>query len=491
MELRPHQTRTLLGLRQSLGKGNRGVMVQLPTGAGKTIIAAEIVKLARGKGNRVCFVVPSLSLIKQTCERFFSYGIDATEISIIQSDHPETDYSKPIQVASRDTLARRRLPNVDLVIIDEAHQWHKCYAKWFDAPISSHIPFVGLSATPWRQGLGNYYSDLIIGSTIQELTDQGYLSPFRVFAPSKPDLQKVKVTAGDYNGKQLAEVMNRKTLIGDQVQNWLANGQNRPTIAFCVDRAHAQAMQSEFVKAGVNCGYVDSYTDLDERQSIADKFHSGDYSVVTSVGCLTTGVDWDVRCIILARPTNSKMLFVQMIGRGLRTAEGKDYCLIFDHSDTHQRLGFVTDININHLDTGEQGESKRVTAIQEKKPSECPSCKFMRPVGVHICPECSFAPTRQSNIETVEATLEEINRSIKKANRVTTREEKQQFYSELCGYETQKNYKYGWAANQYRGKFGVWPNDYQPEPLAPTQSTLNWIRSRQIAYAKRTRKYAA
>jgi superfamily II DNA or RNA helicase len=114
-----------------------------------------------------------------------------------------------------------------------------------------------------------------------------------------------------------------------------------------------------------------------ERIEVRRKFASGDYAVVCNVGVLTMGVDWDVRCIILARPTKSEMLFVQIIGRGLRPAADKDHCLILDHSDTTSRLGFVTDIHHDELDDGD----RRISSARDrvKLPKECPMCACLRP----------------------------------------------------------------------------------------------------------------
>jgi superfamily II DNA or RNA helicase len=94
-------------------------------------------------------------------------------------------------------------------------------------------------------------------------------------------------------------------------------------LCFAVDRVHAKHLQAKFQAAGIVTAYIDAYTATPERNRIAKAFHRGDIKVVTNVGCLTTGIDWDVRCIILARPTKSEMLFVQMVGRGLRAAGAK------------------------------------------------------------------------------------------------------------------------------------------------------------------------
>jgi superfamily II DNA or RNA helicase len=263
-------------------------------------------------------------------------------------------------------------------------------------------------------------------------------------------------------------------------------------LAFCVDRAHAAHVQSQFVSAGVRCGYVDAYTDREERAVIAKQFASGELQVIANVGVLTTGVDWDVRCIILARPTKSEILFTQIVGRGLRTADGKSDCLILDHSDTHIRLGFVTDINHDRLCDGKPQDSASKER-EEPLPKECPKCAFLKPAKVSECPSCGFKPERQSQVEHEAGELIELDRSMnatekrqRKANRDTSSDDKASFYGGLRHYAIQRGYKFGWAANQYREKFGVWPNAYKDSPAIPPNDDVHgWIKHQQIKFAKR------
>jgi DNA repair protein RadD len=472
-------------LKRSLGTGHRRPVVQAPTGFGKTVLAGAIVRGALAKGKRIMFVVPAISLIDQTVQSFASEGI--RNIGVVQADHPMTNYAMPVQVASAQTISRRaRMPEVDLVVIDECHRWFKFYETWmaeWDA-----IPFIGLSATPWTKGMGKHFDDLVIASTTQELIDAGFLSQFKVFAPSHPDLSNVRAVAGDFHEGDLAEVMGGATLVSDCVDTWIKNGENRPTLCFAVNRAHAKKLEQDFLSRGISAAYIDAFTDMQERARTARDFQQGYTKVVCNVGCLTTGIDWDVRCIILARPTKSEMLFVQMIGRGLRTAEGKADCLIFDHSDTHLRLGFVTDIHHDTLDDGK----KRENSTQERKeplPKECPKCTFLKPAKCGQCPQCGFKPERQSDIEHAQGELAELNPGTaaqRKANRAMTPEQKEAFYGELRTYAIQHGYKEGWAANKYREKTGVYPNKYRNAgPRQPSEETLAWIRHGQIKWAKR------
>src|SRR5690242_9231712 len=245
--LRLHQEYALDALRASLAVGKRRPMLQAPTGFGKTLTAAHIIQRALDKGKRVAFVVPALSLIDQTVAAFEAEGIHA--IGVMQGIHERTDRDQPIQVCSVQTLARRKRPEVDLVLVDEAHQLHREIFRWMkDCP---DIPFIGLSATPWARGLGKYYDDLIVAASTVDLIRDSFLSRFKTFALSEPDLAGVKTVAGDFHEGELADAMDRSVVTGDIVETWLKLGEGRSTLAFCVNRRHAQHIAERFIEAGV------------------------------------------------------------------------------------------------------------------------------------------------------------------------------------------------------------------------------------------------
>jgi superfamily II DNA or RNA helicase len=289
-------------------------MLQMPTGAGKTRLAAEIIRGALAKGKRVVFVVPALSLIDQTVAAFEAEGIHC--VGVVQGFHPRTDRDQPVPVCSIRTLARRKRPEVDLVIVDEAHELHKEIFRWMaDCP---EIMFIGLSATPWSRGLGKYYDDLIIVSTTDELIEQGYLARYTVFAPSQPDLAEVRTVAGDFHEAELAEACDKPALVGDVIATWLTRGEGRPTLCYGVNRAHAEHLQQRFLEVGIAAAYVDCFTDRIERERIFDRFRAGDVKVISNVATLGTGLDLpQVSCLVDASPTKSEIRFVQRIGRGL------------------------------------------------------------------------------------------------------------------------------------------------------------------------------
>jgi DNA repair protein RadD len=487
-DLRPHQVEGIAMLRRALASGKKRPVLQMPTGAGKTILAAAIVEGARAKGNTVVFTVPAIELIDQTVAAFGAEGID--QIGVIQADHFLTDYRKPVQVASVQTLAARKdLPYASIVVVDECHRHYAVIERWMTE--RTDLIFIGLTATPWARGMAKHWDALLVPVRMQALIDQGYLSPFRVFGPSEPDLSKVGIIGGDYREDELSDVMSTPKLIADVVATWLTLGENRPTLCFAVDRAHARKLQKEFVDAGVAAAYLDGFTERHDRDVIRAAFHDGRVKVVVNVGVLTTGVDWDVRCLILARPTRSEMLFVQIVGRALRTATGKTDALILDHSSTTQTLGFPTDI---HHDLLDDGSARRAGGRKQERapslPKKCTSCSYLKPAGVHVCPSCGFAPERQSSIEGVDGNLVQLRAP--KKSREATRQEKQKFWSGLLWYCEDRGYSRGWASHKYREKFGVWPNGMHDYSAPPDATCRGFITASAIAYRKmKGKRFAA
>ena len=489
-ELRPVQVKALDMIKGSIKSGHRRPQLQLPTGSGKTIIAAHGVSGALAKGNRASFVVPLLSLIDQTVERFIENGIAMEKIGVVQADHPLRRPDAPVQICSVQTLGKREFPKTDVVFVDESHLQYKAIYDWMDEDPKKI--FVGLSATPWAVGMANHWDELLIPATIKELIASGDLCKFRAFAPTRPDLSDVKVTAGEYQVDQLSDKMSESGLVADVVQTWLEKAEGRPTLCFAVDRAHAAKLHDEFAEVGIQSAYVDAFTSREERAAVKTLFHKGDVKVVCSVGTMVAGIDWDVRCISFCRPTKSPILYVQAMGRGLRNAPGKDHLLILDHSNATLELGLPTDIHYGALLSGKKSKSESATKKKPlPSPRECPECKQIVAATERHCPCGHEFKYFVSQIVARDGELEEVDaaKSARKTNAELGSAEKSSFYAQLKWHALTKGYKDGWAANKYKQRLGVWPNAYRfVAPEQPTLATLGWIRAQKIAFIKGQQK---
>jgi superfamily II DNA or RNA helicase len=351
------------------------------------------------------------------------------------------------------------------------------------------VPFLGLSATPWTKGLGKHYDDLIIGSSTQDMIDEGHLASFEVFAPASPDLSGVKTVAGDYHEGQLSEVMSKSKLVADVVETWKKLGNDDPTLCYGVDRAHANMLMEQFNAAGVPAGYMDAFTPIEERKDIERRFHEGDLKVVCNVGVLTTGIDWDVRTLILVRPTKSRILFTQIVGRALRTAAGKEVARILDHSSTHENLGMVTDINISELDDGKANKSSTSKEPEIKLPKKCPSCHFLKPVGIHACPQCGFAPSKRSQITNESGQLVKLDgKQIplpRLRNKVDTNDMKDRMWTDFRRIAKSRGYSDGWVSHTYKKYYGVWPRNRHVEPTGATSDEAReFVEAQLLAYKR-------
>jgi superfamily II DNA or RNA helicase len=496
VQLRQYQQSAVDHLWQAF-ENNEKVVLAAPTGAGKTLLAAEVFMMAREKKLRVSFCVPFLSLIDQTFDSFVRAGMDENDISIIQADNPYQNYAKPIQICSVDTLVRRKhLPEVDIVLFDESHRSSKLYQRWMKEYPNNK--FAGLSATPWSRGMRDIWDRLIIVATTRELITQGFLCDYKYYAPSSPDLSGVSIVAGDYHEGQLSDVMKKAELVADIVRTWKEKAENRPTLCFCVSRDHAREVQSQFLEEGIPCDYVDANTPVSERKAIIRRLESGEIKVIVNIGTMTTGVDCpSIACVIMARPTKSEMLFLQCIGRGLRTHPSKKELLVLDHSDTGLNLGLPCTIHHEQLLPGKVDKATRQAQKEAKeksalKPHKCVSCKHLHDPSLMVCPSCGHIRKRVSDVITREGYLTELSRDgTQKVSHNQDIQLRQDWYSGFLFVAMERGYKEGWAANQYRNKFSTWPNGLKKVAKQPSLAVRSYIRSRQIAFAKAKAKERA
>lgn len=456
-----------------------------------TRCAARIIEGCVNRGMRVCFIVPRISLIEQTARSFYDLGL--TDITYLWGGY-DTDYSARITIASVDTYIRRQKMNFDLVIVDEVQHRRKTLLEWMnDHPEERYI---GLTATAFADWLGTYYTAMAKSKSMAWLMENKRLAPYDVFVPSKPNLKGLKTSNTslgiDYKESDLEEIMCGAKIVGDVVGNWLQHGENRLTIALCVNISHAGHLTNEFNRVGVKAELISHHVPVYERELVFKRALDGITRVILSVDCLTEGFDMpEATCLINARPTKSKERFIQGIGRILRFMPNKR-ALIFDHAASFldPDLGFVEHIEVEDLCSKSDGldevaKARKEKEKTEKKPIECKKCTYLKPAGVLVCPKCGHKPIAGENIEVDE----ERELVALRKSKVPTKEEKQQFYSELCGYRNErkaagKNYSDGWIAHKFKAKYGEWPSGLALTPLEPSISFRGWIKNQNIRYAK-------
>jgi DNA repair protein RadD len=337
------------------------------------------------------------------------------------------------------------------------------------------------------------FGELIVGATIPELTQAGVLVPYRPFSHSEPDMAGARTVGGDFAEDDLAERCDIPTLVGDIIVTWFKRGEGRPTLVFAVNRKHAQHILQLFLEAEIVAEYIDAFTDRREREAIFDRFRRGETRVICSIATLEVGIDLPmVSCIVDARPTRSRMAFIQRFGRGLRIHPGKADLLYLDHAGNCLRLGLPGEISQDFLDDGSaKNRKKREIARDPPLPRLCGECRAVVAPRARFCPECGAQILAKTEVQHIDGELIEVG-SKKSGKTEPTVEEKAIIFGELKGYVEEqrrrgKNYKDGYAAALYKERFGAWPNlpsiRYAPA-IPPSIATRNWITYRNIHFAK-------
>jgi superfamily II DNA or RNA helicase len=373
MKLRSYQTEMVDAIRQRWAAGQRRVLGCLPTGGGKTEVAIQIIIDEATPTNRVLILVERKVLCRQWVNRLRRHGL--RHVGILQGDNTIA-LSAPVIVATAQSIRSRGVPpDVRFIVIDESHIWHETHDKVLKSAGGARV--LGLTATPLREGLGLRFETIVVGATIKSLIEPGFLVKPRHFAPAGDAIERaladVAIRAGDYAVDQLSSAMRSKSIMGDVVGTWQRRGEDRQTIAFCVDKAHATELCAEFLSAGIVAEVVVDDTEDQDRERIFGAFDKCDIRVLVSVGVLAIGFDSPVAaCAILARPTMSTSLHIQQGGRVLRPFEGKTDALILDHAGNTLVHGRLEDFEPpSHLSMVDKGTDRRT----RRTPAEAWVCK--------------------------------------------------------------------------------------------------------------------
>lgn len=416
IQLYDYQEKLGMDTRASL-RGNKSTLVVLPTGGGKSYITAWMVKNGLAKGNTFYFCVHRRDLLTQMAGIFKKFNIPFGYIAAGRTYNPNL----PVQICSIQTLARRleRIPAPGVLIVDEAHfSCSPTYSDIIDTYKKQGAFVIGKTATPWRmsgEGLGRHFSDMVQGPTVSDLMDGGFLSQYKMFAPSTPDLRGVKKQAGDYQEKALKTLMDVPSITGNAVTHYQKHADGKRAVAFCVSIDHSENVAMAFRAAGIMAVHVDYKTKPEDRTRAFKAFADGSVKVLTSVCIFSEGLDLaslvnqDV-CIdvaILLRPTKSLSMYLQQVGRALRK---KDYpAIILDHAGNSREHGLPDDERDWTLDNWKKKKKSEESEEAEERVRQCPVC-----YAVHkptpTCPECNHVyKVEAREIEERAGELEEVD----------------------------------------------------------------------------------
>lgn len=460
LQLRPYQLDLHAQAKQALQEGHRSICVQLPTGGGKTVIVAHMLKNCVSRGFSAWFLTHRQELVLQAVNTLTTAA--DLSVGIVASGFSPT-YSERVQVCMVGSLPGRMkfLRKPDLIVVDEAHHlvaqsWRKAIAPFDDAVK------ICLTATPERldgTGLGEVCTALVQGPSVSDLIEQGWLSPYKLYSPGNPNLSGVHTTAGDYNKKELSAVMGSSSVMGDALTYYKSHAMGKRAVVFAWSVDSSKEIAAEFSNAGIPAAHLDGDTDDRERDRIVSAFRDGAIRVLSNVDIISEGFDLPSAeaCFDLA-PTKSLARYLQKVGRVMRPAPGKT-ALIFDHAGNAFKRGPDGEWVRNHGYPDEDrvwsldGRPKR-RVDRETPVKQCPRCYGFNSAAAMTCRDCGFQWEIQGReVSMVEGELTEIDveaqRAVRKAEEKGARD-----YESLVALGRSRGYRdaEGWARHVMRGR---------------------------------------
>ena len=470
--LRPYQDGGIDGLRNGIRAGHKRQIFCCPTGSGKTEVGMALIQEAIAKGNRAAFICDRIAILDQTSERF-----DKNEIAhgCIQAGHWRWKPYELAQICSAQTLARRGVvEGLKLIIVDEAHTLYKSTVKF----IMEHpeIVTIGLTATPFTKGIGDIYSNIVNITTTNQLMEEGYLAPLRVFSAKAIDVKGMAVkSTGEWDERDMEK--RGLEIVGDVIQEWETKTQELfggpvKTIVFSATVLHGEELCRQWRAAGFNFQQV-SYKDHDkDRAELIEEFrpHNTDIDGLVSCEALAKGFDVpDIMMGVSCRPYRKSLSgHIQQVGRVMRPYPGKDFAGWNDHSGNFLRFYEDTTeffehglagLKEDHLDSTARKEPEE----EEKRQILCAKCKYVLSPSAEVCPNCGHPRPKRKN--TVEHLPGEMRELVLKANGKVAEpflQDKDLVWRQIVGYSIQK--KDGnmaaaekFAKAQYRNIYGTWP----------------------------------
>lgn len=479
IKLRSYQDAAKLAVREALARVV-AVLLVLATGAGKTVVFANIAQAAASRGFRVLILAHRDTLIKQASRKLSEYGV---EHGIIMAGYTQNLHAR-VQVASVQTLVRRLdkiATDFNLIVIDEAHlsaakSYKDIRARWASAKV------LGVTGSPCRldgKGLGveagGMFHELVEGISIKELIEQNYLVRPEVYGSDVLiDLAGIKKIGGDYDSEALASVMDKPAVTGNAIAHYQEICPGVPAVAWCASVAHAKHVADQFTASGIAAVALSGADDTAARDAALAGLADGSIKVVTFAMLLVEGVDCPaIGAIIMLRPTMSLASYLQTIGRGLRPiyADGMPLdtvaqraaaiaagpkgprCYVLDHAGLWVKHGFADEVREWSL----EGAPKRAGKPRDSEPVEparqCPKCYLVHS-PMPACPHCGHVYEVGRQVEEVAGHLEKITPEMQAVLAAARKKlvKGAKSLEELQAIGRAAGYAEGWAVGTWKAK---------------------------------------
>ena len=485
LQLRPHQQDVVDKLSEGFAN-HRCQILYAPTGFGKTEVAMAIMQEVARNYKKTAIVLDRVVLVEQTSLRLGKYNIDH---GVIQRNHWRYRPNLPIQVCSAQTLEKREIvPDIDLLIIDECHVQRRGIVDLIKN--NPQLKVIGLTATPFTNGLGNVYTNVVGALPTGELIDKGWLTPLKVFIAKEIDMTGAKKVAGEWSADEVAE--RGMKITGDIVSEWIKKTHeiyDKPmkTIVFCSGVNHGRDLEEKFKQEGYNFVSI-SYKEDDEfKRTVIEDFGRPDTEIngLIATDILTRGFDVSDVCIgVSARPfSKSFSSHVQQLGRVMRPHQGKEFAVWLDHSGNYLRFREeweeIYEHGVTELDDGKEKPKKEPTE-KEKKEAKCPVCEAYMPRYMDTCAHCGYVREKKSLVQDVPGEMTELQ--------TMSRENKQAWWSQIQWYVENTGKSPGWAAHTFKEKFGVWPRNLSYRSEIPSDDVAKFIEKKKRAFIRKMKR---
>lgn len=489
-KLHDYQQQAIDDIEQGFSDGSLRQVLSMPTGSGKTVLAAAMIHNRASQGDTSLFIVDRVELVRQAADTLEAMGLS---VGILQGSNTDMRPTDEVVVASIQTIRSRGVGCFGFIVIDECHILHGAHRELMKQYF--YIPTVGLSATPMRKDLGKYFDRLVRGPSVRQLMKDGYLvGKVQAYCPGSEDMRKIldgiHTRTGDYVNDELSKAINTTELVGDIITTWQDKASDRQTLCFAVDIAHSKAIVEDFQRAGVKAEHLDCHTHDEERKHLIQSFRNHDIQILSSVNVLGLGFDVPAAsCAILARPTLSEMLDMQQKGRVLRQCDGKDNAIILDHAGNTLRFGLPQDFKVPDLNDEDHATTRQKRAQQ--KMVSCSECGYVLEFGQMTCPGCGFdRQVKQNKVSYLDGKLIEYGGDSDAV--IYTASQRLDWYLSLLWHARHQGRKDGWAYYAYIHKFDSKPKwDWKDmAPSMPTDEQARWIKYYEIRQAKGYKKHS-